>query len=71
VFFGKKLARSWYRIWTKGGEVNLPVWQRPAAMVLSLGFFGVALFGELYSAFTRSFKPLPYVGGPVGREATV
>lgn len=59
VFFGKKLARSWYRIWAKGSEVDLPVWQRPAAMLLSLAFFGVALVGQLQSAFTRSFKPLP------------
>lgn len=59
VFFAKKLGRSWYRIWAKGGEVDLPVWQRPAAMVLSLGFFGVALFGQLQSALTRSFQPLP------------
>ncbi len=58
VFFGKKLARSWYRIWVKGGEVDLPIWQRPAAMVLSLGFFGGALVGQLQSAMTRSFKPL-------------
>jgi hypothetical protein len=58
VFFGGKLARSWYRIWAKGSEVDLPVWQRPAAMVLSLGFFGAALIGQLQSAFTRSFQPL-------------
>jgi hypothetical protein len=58
VFFAKKLARSWYRIWAKGSEVDLPVWQRPAAMVLSLGFFGTALVGQLQSAFTRSFQPL-------------
>lgn len=58
-FWGKKVLRSWSRIWTKGHEVDLPVWQRPAAMVLSLLFFTVALAGELYSAATRSFEPLP------------
>jgi hypothetical protein len=58
VFFAKKIARSWYRIWVKGSEVDLPVWQRPAAMALSLGFFATALVGQLQSAFTRSFQPL-------------
>jgi hypothetical protein len=62
VFFAKKLARSWYRIWAKGSEVDLPIWQRPAAMVLSLGFFGVALVGELWSAISRHFAPLPPMG---------
>jgi hypothetical protein len=42
-----------------GETVDLPVWQRPAAMAISLGFFTVALGGELYSSVSRSFKPLP------------
>lgn len=54
-FAGRKLARSWWRIWTKGGEVGLPVWQRPAAMAISLGFYAVALAGELFSAVTKRF----------------
>jgi Glycosyl transferase family 2 len=70
VFFGKKLARSWFRIWAKGGEVDLPLWQRPAAMILSLGFFSGALVGELQSAVTRSFAPLP-VPGPHAKPAVV
>ncbi len=62
VFWANKVGRSWYRIWTKGSEVQLPVWQRPAAMVLSFGFFTVALGGELWSALTRHFAPLPVMG---------
>jgi len=58
-FAPKKIGRSWWRIWTKGGEVELPVWQRPAAMLISLGFFSVAFAGEVFSASTRSFAPLP------------
>ncbi|HVI30109.1 glycosyltransferase family 2 protein [Hansschlegelia sp.] len=61
-FFGSKLWRSWKRIIKKGGEVDLPVWQRPFAMLLSLGYFSIALVGELWSALTRSFGPLPATG---------
>ncbi len=70
IFFAKKVGRSWFRIWTKGGEVDLPVWQRPAAMVLSLGFYGAALVGQLQSALTRSFKPLPPTQIQTGSEIT-
>ena len=65
-FFGKKLGRSWSRIWTKGKAVELPVWQRPAAMVIGLGFFGIALAAQLSSALSRSFGPLPQ---PIERKA--
>jgi hypothetical protein len=58
-FFGGKVGKSWWRIWRNGGEVALPVWQRPAAMLVSLGFYGVGLAGEIGSALTRSFEPLP------------
>jgi hypothetical protein len=57
-FFGKKVGKSWGRIWTRGGAVDLPVWQRPAAMLVSLGFYGVGLAGEVKSAVTRDFPPL-------------
>jgi hypothetical protein len=69
VFFAKKLGRSWYRIWTKGSEVDLPAWQRPFAMLLSLGFFGAALVGQLQSALTRSFAPLPVPGPRAAKPA--
>jgi hypothetical protein len=58
-FFGGKVGKSWWRIWTRGKSVDLPVWQRPAAMLVSLGFYGVGLAGEIASALTRSFEPLP------------
>jgi Glycosyl transferase family 2 len=58
-FFGKKLGKSWWRIWTRGGDVDLPVWQRPAAMGIALGFYGIGLVGEIKSALTRDFEPVP------------
>jgi hypothetical protein len=58
-FFGKKVGKSWSRIIRKGGKVDLPVWQRPAAMAVTLGFYGIGLVGEIASALTRSFEPLP------------
>jgi hypothetical protein len=58
-FFGGKVGKSWWRIWTRGRNVELPVWQRPAAMAIILGFYGVGLAGEIGSALTRSFEPLP------------
>lgn len=59
TFFGKKVGKSWSRIWTKGAAVDLPVWQRPFAMAIALGFYGIGLVGELKSALTRDFEPLP------------
>lgn len=57
-FWAKKLGRSWSRIWTKGGEVDLPVWQRPVAMLYSFAFFTTMLVGQLTSAVSRSFEPV-------------
>jgi hypothetical protein len=61
-FFGGKVGKSWWRIWTRGKNVDLPVWQRPAAMVIALGFYGVGLVGEITSALSRTFEPLPTPG---------
>ena len=58
-FFGGKVGKSWWRIWTRGKNVDLPVWQRPGAMAIILGFYGVGLAGEIGSALSRSFEPLP------------
>ena len=55
----KKILRAWNRIWTKGREVDLPVYQRPLAMLLSLGFYSSMLAGQLGSALFRSFQTLP------------
>jgi hypothetical protein len=58
-FFAKKVGRAWSRILRKGKAVELPVWQRPAAMGIALAFFTIALVAELASALGRSFEPLP------------
>jgi hypothetical protein len=58
-FAGKKIGRAWKRIVTKGGKVDLPVWQRPAAMALAAGFYLVTAAAGVTSALTRSFEPLP------------
>jgi len=67
-YFAKKVRRSWSNIIRKGDKVDLPVWQRPVAMVISLGFFLIALVGQLGSALTRDFGPLPTMLSP---DATV
>ena len=61
-FFGKKVGKSWSRIWTRGAAVDLPLWQRPAAMLVTLGFYGIGLAGELKSAVSRDFVPLETPG---------
>jgi hypothetical protein len=58
-YFASKVGRSWKRILRKGGEVGLPVWQRPFAMALGLFYYGLLLIAELWSALTRSFAPMP------------
>lgn len=58
-YWARKVGRGWWRIWTKGAEVALPVWQRPAAMLVPLAFYTTALVGALSSAATRSFESLP------------
>ncbi|MEP7129765.1 MAG: glycosyltransferase [Sphingomicrobium sp.] len=55
----KKIGRAWKRIVLKGGKVDLPVWQRPAAMALAAGFYLVTAAAGVTSALTRSFEPLP------------
>jgi hypothetical protein len=57
-FFGGKVGKSWGRIIAKGGQVDLPVWQRPAAMLVTFGFYGVSLVAEIGSALTRRFEPV-------------
>jgi hypothetical protein len=64
-YFAKKVRRSWSNIVKKGSKVDLPVWQRPAAMVISLGFFLVAFVAQITSALTRDFEPLPKFVGAV------
>ncbi len=60
-FFGGKVAKSWWRIWSRGKNVDLPIWQRPAAMAIILGFYGIGLAGEISSAIARTFEPIPKI----------
>lgn len=57
--FGRKVGKGWWRIWRRGKDVNLPVWQRPAAMLIVLGFYTTTLIGHLSSTFTRDFALSP------------
>jgi hypothetical protein len=70
AFAGKKILRAWARIWTKGTEVDLPVYQRPLAMLLSLGFYSSMLVGQLGSALFRSFQTLPATDALPDRSVT-
>jgi hypothetical protein len=67
-FFAKKVGKSWSRIVRKGGNVDLPVWQRPGAMAVTLGFYGIGLAAEIASAVTRRFEPLPAPRRPVPKS---
>jgi hypothetical protein len=67
-FFGGKVGKSWLRIAKRGRAVDLPVWQRPAAMLVTLGFYGVGLASEVRSALTRDFEPLPAPAKAVRRK---
>jgi len=57
-FFGGKVGKSWARIIGKGRNVDLPVWQRPGAMLVTFGFYGVSLVAEVGSALTRRYEPV-------------
>jgi hypothetical protein len=57
-FLASKVVRAWSRILRKGGEVGLPLWRRPFAMALALGYFELLFVAQLWSALTRSFEPL-------------
>jgi hypothetical protein len=68
-FFGRKTSKSWWRIWTRGEVVDLGAWQRPAAMLIAFGFYGIGLIAELKSALTRDFEPLPARPPPSEKHA--
>ncbi len=59
AFAFKKTRRSWSRILFQGSKVDLPLWQRPAAMMIGLGYFLIAGVAEVGSALTRDYAPLP------------
>ncbi len=53
AWWATKLGRSTYRIIFKGHEVDLPIWQRPAAIITSTAYFSVMLSGQLYSVLMK------------------
>ena len=69
-FFGGKVGKSWARIIGKGRNVDLPVWQRPGAMLVTLGFYGVSLVAEVGSSLTRRYEPVVDKDQRVMTEAT-
>lgn len=57
-FWAKKCVRSAHRILTRGHEVELPVWQMPAALALAFLYFEVFFWSEAIAALTKSYPPL-------------
>ena len=60
-YFVRKVKRSWRNILRHGGQVGLPSWQRPFAMLVTLAFYLVTLAGNLWSVASRDFVPLPAI----------
>lgn len=61
AYFARKVTRSWRNIIRHGGKVDMPAWQRPFAMLVTLAFYLATLAGQLWSVFTRDFAPLPAI----------
>ena len=53
-FWRKRVVRSTVRIVSKGDEVDLRPWQRPAALALAYGYYTIGLISGLWSALTVS-----------------
>ncbi|MEO8175124.1 MAG: glycosyltransferase [Sphingomicrobium sp.] len=58
-FLGKKTWRAWSRIWTRGSSVDLPVIQRPVAMLIAFIYYSIATVSSATRALTQSYQPLP------------
>ncbi|MEX0923894.1 MAG: glycosyltransferase [Rhodovibrionaceae bacterium] len=58
-FWAHKCRRATRRILRKGHEVELPLWQRPPALLVAWGYFTILLVAQIYAALTRSYVPLP------------
>lgn len=58
-FWGHKCKRATRRIFKLGGEVGLPLWQRPLGVLVAWGYFTILLVAQIYAALTRSYAPLP------------
>jgi hypothetical protein len=57
--FVKKVAKAWRNIVVKGKAVDLPLWQRPAAMAIALAYYSTTFVAQSSSALTQRFTPLP------------
>ena len=54
----KKCWRSTHRIVRKGHEVQLPMWQMPAALFLAYGYYTILFVAQVVAALTRRYAPL-------------
>lgn len=54
----KKCWRSTRRIVRKGHEVQLPLWQMPAALFLAYGYCTILFVAQVVAALTRRYAPL-------------
>jgi hypothetical protein len=54
----KKCWRSTRRIVRKGHEVQLPIWQMPAALCLAYGYYTILFVAQVVAALTRRYAPL-------------
>lgn len=61
-FWARKCWRATRRIVGKRQEVDLPLWQVPAALLLAYGYYTIVLTAQLWSALTQSFGPLGTAG---------
>ncbi|MBA3668653.1 MAG: glycosyltransferase [Sphingomonas sp.] len=59
VDLAKSLTRAWYRILFRAEAVEMPVWERPFALLVALTYYLLRLVAQLGSSLTRHFDPLP------------
>ena len=70
TFFVSRTVRAWWRILTMRGNVGLPLWQVPGAMVIALGYTASLLAGQLWSAMSRRYQGPAAVSAPLGDSPT-
>jgi hypothetical protein len=58
VHFAKRLGRAWNRILFRASTVGMPWWERPLALLVALGYYGILLIAQIVSSLTRTFEPL-------------
>lgn len=70
-FWLKRCARSTQRIVFRGHEVELPVWQIPAALLIAYGYWTTLFVNEVITALTKTYEPLEEVMRPKARTAGI